>query len=103
LLDEGFEADAYIDIFDGGPTAESRISTLRSVQHNRRLRVKCAARKVSAPHIIATTSTEGFRATIADAAVEGNDLLLSPELADALEVAEGDSVRAVALNAGASR
>jgi arginine N-succinyltransferase len=103
LLDEGFEADTYIDIFDGGPTVESRISTLRSVQQNRRLRVKRAASKVSAPHIIATTSTEGFRATIADAAMEGGELLLSPELANALEVAEGDSVRAVALNTGASR
>jgi arginine N-succinyltransferase len=32
LLDEGIDADTYIDIFDGGPTAEGRLQALRSVR-----------------------------------------------------------------------
>jgi arginine N-succinyltransferase len=116
LLEEGFEADTYIDIFDGGPTVEARISTLRSIQENRRLRVnrapslninisaggsaERAAGPPKLPYIVATTSTEGFRATIADAAVDGGELLLSPALANTLEVAHGESVRALLLGGG---
>ena len=116
LLDEGFEADTYIDIFDGGPTVEARLSTLRSIQENRRLRVNRSpvinvnmdaniqVKRVTSPpelpYIIATTSTEGFRATIANAAVDGGELLLAPELANTLEVAHGESVRALLLGGG---
>jgi arginine N-succinyltransferase len=116
LLEEGFEADTYIDIFDGGPTVEARISTLRSIQENRRLRVNrslpVAANLTSndkierasgppqLPYMVATTSTEGFRATIAMAAVDGSELLLSPAIANALEVAHGESVRALLLGGG---
>jgi arginine N-succinyltransferase len=116
LLEEGFEADTYIDIFDGGPTVEARISTLRSIQENRRLRinrtpsvnvsvsvggnVERAAGPPELPYIVATTSTEGFRATIANAAVDGGELLLSAALANTLEVAHGESVRALLLGGG---
>jgi arginine N-succinyltransferase len=37
LLDEGFDADSYIDIFDGGPTAEGRLQALHSVRAARPL------------------------------------------------------------------
>ena len=116
LLEEGFEADTYIDIFDGGPTVEARLSTLRSIQENRRLRVNRSpvinvnmdannqVRRVTSPpelpYIIATTSTAGFRATIANAAVDGGELLLSPELANTLQVAHGEPVRALLLGGG---
>ncbi len=112
LLEEGFEADTYIDIFDGGPTVEARISTLRSIQENRRLRAsrslpvnlgggaERAAGPPQLPYIIATTSAEGFRATIANAAVDGGELQLSPAVANALEVAHGDPVRALLLGGG---
>jgi len=116
LLEEGFEADTYIDIFDGGPTVEARLSTLRSIRENRRLRVNRSpvinvnmdannqVRRVTSPpelpYIIATTSTEGFRATIANAAVDGGELLLSPELANTLQVAHGEPVRALLLGGG---
>ena len=35
LLDEGFDADTYINIYDGGPTVEGRLSTLKSVRRAR--------------------------------------------------------------------
>jgi arginine N-succinyltransferase len=32
LLDEGFDADTYINIFDGGPTVEGRLTSLKTVR-----------------------------------------------------------------------
>ena len=100
LLEEGFEADTYVDIFDGGPTVEARISTLRSVAGSRRLRVN---RSVSVAgtgqsYLIANTATEEFRATIATLVLTDDEQLsLAPEHADRLEVADGDDVRVTPL------
>lgn len=33
LQDEGFDAETYVNIFDGGPTVEARLAMLRSVRH----------------------------------------------------------------------
>ena len=100
LLKEGFEADTYIDIFDGGPTVEARISTLRSVAANRRLRVTldAPASGTAALYLIANTATSDFRATIGNVVVTADEVLvLSPALADHLEVASGDDVRVTPL------
>ncbi len=59
LLNEGFDAESYIDIFDGGPTAEGRLQALRSVR---------AARPVSEladqPCIVCTRGRAGFAARL---------------------------------------
>ena len=103
LLEEGFEADTYIDIFDGGPTVAARISTLRSIAGSKRLRVRRAAAATGSKqsYLIANTATEEFRATIAtlsfdDASGDGR-LSIPPQLADRLEVADGDHVRVTPL------
>ena len=99
LLDEGFEADTYIDIFDGGPTVEARLQTLRTIQNNRRLHVKPSVEKAAAavPYLIANIAVDGFRATIAHALVEGNEILISPEAVTSLQLSKGDMVRAAPL------
>lgn len=100
LLEEGFEADTYIDIFDGGPTVEARMSTLRSIAGSRRLRVKRAAATIGVKQavLIANTTSEQFRATIARLFLDGGEqLLVPPEIADRLEVADGDDVRVTPL------
>ncbi len=35
LLDEGFDTETYVDIFDGGPTVEARVAMLKTVQRAR--------------------------------------------------------------------
>lgn len=40
LQDEGFDADSYVDIFDGGPTVEAPLASLRSVRLAREVSVQ---------------------------------------------------------------
>ena len=106
LLDEGFEADTYVDIFDAGPTVEARVQSLRTVQGNKRLSAKLLASVAGVPCIIANTSAESFRATIANASRQagapneetGGEISLTHEVAELLGLAPGDAVRAVPLS-----
>jgi arginine N-succinyltransferase len=45
LLDEGFDTETYVDIFDGGPTVDARVSMLKTVARSRR----ATLRTLSAP------------------------------------------------------
>ena len=75
------------------------MSALRSIAGSRRLRVRRAtpAAGTSQTYLISNTSTEEFRATIARLVATDDELLLAPELADRLEVADGDDVRVTPL------
>lgn len=68
LLDEGFDADSYIDIFDGGPTAEGRLQALHSVRAARPLGewAQRAAAMPAAPMplLACTRRRSGFRARL---------------------------------------
>jgi arginine N-succinyltransferase len=103
LLDEGFEADTYVDIFDAGPTVAGRVQSLRTVQASRRLKVGLAASPAATtqPWIIASTGAEKFRATLANAIVQagemGDEILLDRGIAEVLGVGPGDTVRAAPL------
>lgn len=95
LLDEGFDADTYVDIFDAGPTVEARVATLRSVTGSRRVRA-CSGGAATAtrPWLVANTETEGFRATVADLPEPQDGHMALPDtLMAALEVAAGDDLR----------
>jgi arginine N-succinyltransferase len=105
LLEEGFDADTYIDVFDGGPTVEAALDQLASVRANRRLRVVRAEAGASGDelaHLVVNTSAPGFRATIARVrVVPGSDELALDEATLAfLELAPGDDVRVAPLHPG---
>ena len=72
LQDEGFDADTYIDIFDGGPTVEGSLQMLRSVRHARLM----GARSDADPgwHIAINTLRDGFRAVLAELPTAAEDL-----------------------------
>jgi arginine N-succinyltransferase len=84
LLAEGFDAESYIDIFDGGPTAEARLQALRSVRAAHRL----GDERTTQDCIACTPSREGFSARLlraGDAVPEqGEPLLLTPLRLEAL-------------------
>ena len=114
LIDEGFEADRYVDIFDAGPTVEARLRMLRTSQLNRRVKVKVRVKvrlaaednAMSQPSahpsaqscLVAATARESFRATIADASLHTSDddgeIALPQTIIDALGIKAGDVVRA---------
>ncbi len=67
LQDEGFDADSYVDIFDGGPTVDAPLASLRSVRHARELLVQPGAG--SGPrrtHILVRPSRAAFSAVLAE-------------------------------------
>jgi arginine N-succinyltransferase len=104
LVDEGFDPDTYLDIFDGGPTAHARVAMLRTVAASRELRVDdtgAAAAAPAAPHrwqLAANTRREAFRAMLLPAGGDGRGLSLSPEAAIALGVYTGDTLRVAPLD-----
>jgi arginine N-succinyltransferase len=66
LMDEGFEADTYVDIFDGGPTVDARTAMLKTVTASRRLRLALAEPGAVArtPRMVCSTRRDDFRALI---------------------------------------
>ena len=52
LVDEGMDGDSYLNLFDGGPTADGRVAQLKTVARRRPVRVQ----PVATPAAVATTS-----------------------------------------------
>jgi arginine N-succinyltransferase len=97
LTEEGFEADEYIDIFDGGPILQAHKNSLRSFAGSCLRRVDTAARAGAPESLVkyAIASNErDFRAiTVACPPVETGELVCLPlEARDALKVAPGENV-----------
>ena len=98
LTEEGFEADDYIDIFDGGPILQAHKNALRSFSGSLVRQVAQAEPGKSADlmvnYAIAASNEQNFRAiTVACPAVETTDcVVLSQDAQDALMAGPGDSV-----------
>lgn len=99
LEKEGFSCRNYVDIFDGGPSVECDISNIESVRHSFRSSVQISEHSSSQDYLIANTSFENFRATVAKAAYDQatGSVILDSKVASALEIAEGDKVRMLAV------
>jgi len=98
LAREGFEADEYIDIFDGGPILQAHKNALRSFSASQRLRVAAAGQEPPASGALvdyAVVSVDnGFRAvTVRSAPLECVATIVLPrDVQQALGVAAGDEV-----------
>jgi arginine N-succinyltransferase len=94
LQDEGFDADTYIDIFDGGPTVEANLGLLRSVRHARRLAVQGAAMNVgpSVWHLAVSAERADFRAVLCELPLAAQTVAPEHELALRLGAGLGASV-----------
>lgn len=94
LKDEGFESETYVDVFDGGPIVDARLSTLRTVAQSRAAPVawgEGGGRDAAAWHLVATTRRDGFRAVLARADWEGGHWRIAAEEAPRLGLdAAGD-------------
>jgi arginine N-succinyltransferase len=100
LTQEGFEADEYIDIFDGGPILQAHKNALRSFCASQVRQVENAGRAAGPESLVTyavASSEQNFRAVIAacpplDA---GQAICLPREAQQALGVSAGDSVTCV--------
>ncbi|HEU4777325.1 MAG TPA: arginine N-succinyltransferase, partial [Telluria sp.] len=98
LTEEGFEADDYIDIFDGGPILQAHKNGLRSFAGSMLRRVENAEPGNSADlmvtYAVAASNEQNFRAiTVACPSADAGDTVFLPQDAqDALMVAPGDNV-----------
>lgn len=99
LKKEGFVCRDYVDIFDAGPTVECDLVNIASVRDSFRAKVKVQEHSSSQDYLLINTSFENFRGTAAKAAYdkERDRVLISQEVASALEVDEGEYVRMLAL------
>jgi arginine N-succinyltransferase len=98
MTEEGFEADDYIDIFDGGPILQAHKNSLRSftgsVVRSVVLDERAGGRDAAVSYAIAASSEQNFRAiTVVCPSVDAGEFVHLPQAAiDALMVAPGDSV-----------
>jgi arginine N-succinyltransferase len=101
LAEEGFEADEYIDIFDGGPILQAHRNALRSFCGSMVRRVAAQDQPPGAPAQLDTmvnyavaSSERNFRAVVVPCtpAESGEALCLPSWARQALQVAPGDSV-----------
>ena len=98
LTEEGFEADDYIDIFDGGPILQAHKHSLRSFSGSMVRRVADAepgmVAEAMVTYAVAASNEQDFRAVIvACPSAEAFDTISLPQDAqDALGVAPGDHV-----------
>lgn len=99
LMREGFETDHYIDIFDGGPSLHARTSGIRSIAQSRLAPVRIAEpARGGRPYLVSNSQLQDFRAVLAELDwVPGKPVGVTAEVAEALGVGEGASVRLVAV------
>lgn len=94
LEGEGFAAEGYIDIFDGGPTMTSRTDRVRSIAEAKMVPVSAigTATDASSRALIATGKLADFRCCFGQIAAQDDGLVLDPVAAEALGVGPGDLV-----------
>lgn len=64
LLDEGFDTESYVDIFDGGPTVEGRVAMLKTVNRSRRRTATSQATQEGPWHLVSNTHRPSFAALL---------------------------------------
>lgn len=98
LEKEGFSCRGYVDIFDAGPTVECDIRNIESVRHSQRCTVAIGEPGNGRDCIIGNASFENFRAVVGKVALDSENevALMSADMAEALQVQNGDQVRLIA-------
>jgi len=102
LMDEGFDGDSYLNLFDGGPTAEGRVGLLKTVARRRLLAVQAGAGPAEPAaagwQLVANRRREGFAAVLLPATPDGAVLTLGAGDAQALGWRPGEHLVAAALD-----
>ena len=93
LKSEGFSFRGYVDIFDAGPTVEGRVKYLKTVQASELRTVRVGNVSSSDTILACNQELQNFRALQAEVDMNDEEVMMTQEVADALLVADGDTVR----------
>jgi arginine N-succinyltransferase len=96
LEKEGFKFRGYVDLFDAGPTVESKLSEIKTVKQSHQGAVNIDAVDNEITYAVCNQKVADFRATFTTGLLHDEDsgsITLSPEVASALQVTAGESVR----------
>ena len=96
LEKENFKYAGYIDIFDGGPTMEADIDTVKSVANSREATISEISDTSDTHSLAATGKLEAFRCCYAHVEAQGEDeVAIDAAAAEILNAQIGTSVRYV--------
>lgn len=98
-LEEGFEPDRYVDIFDAGPVLTAQVDRTACVtKHAERTVREAAHAHGGTTYLLSGGRGDAFRCVLADLPADGADAPLLADARAALGVADGDTVRCVPLH-----
>jgi arginine N-succinyltransferase len=98
-LEEGFEPDRYVDIFDAGPVLTIAVDRSASASAGELRAVSDGVAANGTPYLVAAGGAHAFRCTVAPlAGTRADGASLDAQTRDALGVAEKDTVRCVRLH-----
>ncbi|HTH73450.1 MAG TPA: arginine/ornithine succinyltransferase subunit alpha [Trinickia sp.] len=108
-LEEGFEPDRFVDIFDAGPVLTAQVDRSACVTFNETRTVReasegaAAAAHDSRAYLVASNRESDFRCVLAELPRErGEDAPLGAHARAALDAVHGDVARCVPLHRGAA-
>lgn len=97
LENEGFRADGYVDIFDGGPTMVAHTDDVTSIKHSVSAAVTALSVSEGERAILATGQRGSFRACFGARVLDADGgIAIDSASADLLDVCAGDEVWSVA-------
>jgi len=99
-VEEGFEPDGFVDIFDAGPVLTANVDMCESVRQSQRHIVKRSADPVATGEhwLVANTLGDEFRCAVVSLPSDlAEQVELTDEIADRLELANGDEFCCVPL------
>jgi arginine N-succinyltransferase len=93
LQKQGFTYQGFVDIFDGGPVMHADTAKIATVANSRRCSLaRIGTVESTALQVVARAGSQ-FLAVIGAVDVQGSEVTLSPEMANALSLRLGDLVR----------
>ncbi|MGJ8667878.1 MAG: arginine N-succinyltransferase [Oceanococcus sp.] len=93
---EGFRYKGYVDIFDAGPTLEADLLDIRAVRDSRLYTVQIQSIGNTGPmYLLSNTQWGDFRCGMGCVELNGDRVKIDAEMAAALSVGNGGSVRVV--------
>ena len=100
LESEGFRYEGYVDIFDAGPTVECDVDDVDAVARSRVFKTAISAVPPAADavtYLVSNTGIGNYRATLVQGRPASDIFSLDAHTAAALNIADGDALRAVPL------